>query len=153
MNRPGSRVYRRSVSGCLDQKAVRCRFEVQGTLVSVGIRSILSDLGDLASSDAATFSDSRFGLLFTEAYLLRLPTVEDSDLSKSGSAGLLLLGRFVLYLFRRLGIFRAVCCARRVSYLSARDLVVVIVAEKVTDACFGGRAGNSRVPHLPAGIC
>ncbi|KZV44958.1 hypothetical protein F511_16188 [Dorcoceras hygrometricum] len=43
-------------------------------------------------------------LLFTEAYLLRLPVVEDSDWSKSGSAGLFLPRRFFLYHFRRLGL-------------------------------------------------
>ncbi|KZV27886.1 hypothetical protein F511_26222 [Dorcoceras hygrometricum] len=41
-------------------------------------------------------------LLFTEAYILQLPAVDSSDGCESGSAGLLLLGRFVLYLFRRL---------------------------------------------------
>ncbi|KZV41246.1 hypothetical protein F511_28661 [Dorcoceras hygrometricum] len=43
-------------------------------------------------------------LLFTEPYLLRLPVVEDSDWSKSGSAGLLLPRRLFLYHFRRLGL-------------------------------------------------
>ncbi|KZV22887.1 ubiquitin-protein ligase [Dorcoceras hygrometricum] len=86
-------------------------------------------------------------LLCTEAYLLRLPAVEDSDLSKGGSAGLLLLRRFVLYLFRRLAIswkkiakeatlcslleFEQICFSVQVLDLCARDPVVVIVAQKV----------------------
>ncbi|KZV46874.1 DNA-directed RNA polymerase II subunit A [Dorcoceras hygrometricum] len=86
-------------------------------------------------------------LLFTKAYLLRLPAVEDSDLSKSGSVGLLLLRRFVLYLFRRFAIswkkivkeatfcsllpIEQICFSVQVSDLCARDLVVVIIAQKV----------------------
>ncbi|KZV33468.1 hypothetical protein F511_12982 [Dorcoceras hygrometricum] len=70
----------------------------------------------------------------------------DSYLSKSGSAGLLLLRRFVLYLFRRLDIswkkivkeatlysqlpFDQICFFIQVSDLCAWDLVVVIVAQK-----------------------
>ncbi|KZV55811.1 hypothetical protein F511_13233 [Dorcoceras hygrometricum] len=46
----------------------------------------------------------QYGLLFTEPYLLRLSAVEESDWSKSGSAGLLLQRRFFLYHFRRLGL-------------------------------------------------
>ncbi|KZV42695.1 Molybdopterin biosynthesis protein (ISS) [Dorcoceras hygrometricum] len=54
--------------------------------------------------------------------------------------------------------YRGVVLVHQVSDLCARDLVVVIVAQKVKicvylDACFGGGAGNSRVPHLPARIC
>ncbi|KZV38986.1 hypothetical protein F511_34909 [Dorcoceras hygrometricum] len=43
-------------------------------------------------------------LLFTERYLLRLPTVEDSDWSKIGSIEFPLLRRFHYDHFRRIGL-------------------------------------------------
>ncbi|KZV14322.1 putative DNA primase large subunit [Dorcoceras hygrometricum] len=61
------------------------------------------------SGDVTPFSDSRFGVSrmtcpveTVDSVRRRFErTVEDSDLSKSGSVGLLLLRRLVLYLFRR----------------------------------------------------
>ncbi|KZV39043.1 hypothetical protein F511_34474 [Dorcoceras hygrometricum] len=67
--------------------------------------------------------------------------VGSSDGSNSGSAGLLLLWRFVLYRFWRLWV----------SDLSSRDIVVVIVAQKVKDACNEAER-QYRHPHLPAGL-
>ncbi|KZV46379.1 hypothetical protein F511_16018 [Dorcoceras hygrometricum] len=85
-------------------------------------------------------------LLFTEPYLLRLPTVDSSDGSKSGSAGVLLLRRFVLYRFWRLWVsskritkeatlcsllaFEQIFFPFQVSDLVAWTSIVVIVAQE-----------------------
>ncbi|KZV51527.1 hypothetical protein F511_35671 [Dorcoceras hygrometricum] len=103
----------------------------------------------------------------TGAYFFRLPAVGSSNRSKSGSAGLLFSRPFFLYLFRRLWVsskrigkeatlcslleFEQICFSVQVLDLSARDLVVVIVAQKVMDACIEDER-QYRAPHLPAGF-
>ncbi|KZV41830.1 leucine-rich repeat receptor-like serine/threonine-protein kinase [Dorcoceras hygrometricum] len=64
-------------------------------------------------------------LLFTEPYLLRLPMVDSSDESESGSVGLLLLRRFVWILFSN------VCLKLVVDLRHCGNLLVVIVAQRI----------------------
>ncbi|KZV26265.1 hypothetical protein F511_41974 [Dorcoceras hygrometricum] len=100
-----------------------------------------SDLGNLS----IIIKDFDRSLPVVSRYLEDISS--HSDLSKSGSVGLLLLTRFILYLFRRFAIswkkfvkeatlcsllpIEQICFSVQVSDLCARDLVVVIIAQKV----------------------
>ncbi|KZV21230.1 hypothetical protein F511_28064 [Dorcoceras hygrometricum] len=106
------------------------------------------------------------GLKFSVATVPQIST-GSSDRIKSGSAGLLLSRPFFLYLFRRLGVsskriakvatlcsllaFEQIYFSVQVSDLSARDLVVVIVDQKVKDSCIED-VRQYHAPHLPAGL-
>ncbi|KZV23736.1 hypothetical protein F511_31832 [Dorcoceras hygrometricum] len=167
-------VWCRPVLGCLDRKEVRCRFgfsERWSVLVS-----------DLVFQIWVFWLGAMRRRLERHVYVL----IGSFDGSESGSAGLLLLRHFDLYLFRRLEIrckkiakevtlcsllpfeqiffsvqvsdlsardLVVVIVAQKVkvSDLSARDLVVVIVAQKVKDACIEDERQH-RAPHLPAGL-
>ncbi|KZV54914.1 peroxidase 4-like [Dorcoceras hygrometricum] len=96
-------------------------------------------------------------------------STDSSDGSKSGSVGLLLLRRFVLYRFWRLGVsskrivkeatlcillaFEQICFSVQVSDLSARDLVVVIVAQKVKHGSVSTWEHVTRFNHDPVRVC
>ncbi|KZV19154.1 hypothetical protein F511_10045 [Dorcoceras hygrometricum] len=132
--------------------------------LTIRLRYLFRHLEDISSRKLTL---SRYPSYCSVAYFLQLPVVGSSDRSKSGRAGLLLSRLFFLYLFRRLGVsskrivkeatlcsllaFEQICFSVQVSDLSARDIVVVIVAQKVKDSCIEDER-QYRTPHLPAGL-